>query len=63
MIVCVCKCISDREVRDAVRNGHDSVDALGACLGVGTGCGSCVEFAGELIDESRRADCAQAVPA
>ena len=50
MIVCVCNRVSESQVREALRDGHKSVESLSECLGVGTGCGSCLEYAQELIE-------------
>lgn len=41
MIICVCKCISDREIKSAVASGATSYEGLQCSLGVGTQCGSC----------------------
>jgi len=42
MIICVCKAISDRHIRSAVRNGATSLRDLTRELGVGTCCGKCL---------------------
>ncbi len=52
MIVCVCHRVSEADIREAVREGDRCLDALGRRLGVGTGCGSCLDYARDLIDES-----------
>lgn len=41
MIVCICKGISDREIRRRVRDGCGSVGALGRACRAGTDCGAC----------------------
>jgi bacterioferritin-associated ferredoxin len=42
MIVCVCKAVSDRHIRNAVKGGASSVRDLARELGVGTCCGKCL---------------------
>ena len=34
MYVCICKAIKDSEIKDAVENGHSSLEALAEKLGV-----------------------------
>lgn len=43
MYICICKAVSDRQIRQAVRDGARSVDDLQAALEVSTGCGCCAE--------------------
>ena len=43
MIVCLCHGKSERDVDAAIRDGADSVEAVGDRCGAGTGCGACVE--------------------
>lgn len=52
MYVCLCQAVKDSEVRQAVASGVENVDQLAEVLGVGTGCGSCRDFAQALIDEA-----------
>jgi bacterioferritin-associated ferredoxin len=51
MIVCVCNNISDREIREAVDMGIDSMADLYKQLGVGTICGTCVSYARQVMNE------------
>jgi bacterioferritin-associated ferredoxin len=51
MIVCVCNNISDREIRQAVDLGLNSMADLRKELGVGTCCGKCVSCAREVMHE------------
>jgi bacterioferritin-associated ferredoxin len=51
MIVCVCNNISDREIRQAVELGINSMAELYKELGVGTCCGKCVSYAREVLHE------------
>ena len=51
MYVCLCQAVKDTEIRQAVASGVDDVDQLAEVLGVGTGCGTCRDFAQALIEE------------
>jgi bacterioferritin-associated ferredoxin len=52
MYVCICAAVSDRQIKQAVREGARSVDQLAACLGVGTVCGCCREMAQDILVEA-----------
>jgi len=52
MYVCICAAVSDRQIKQAVREGARSVDQLAACLGVGTVCGCCREMAQDILSET-----------
>jgi bacterioferritin-associated ferredoxin len=67
MIVCVCKVISDRQLRASIEAGHDSFDALQFEHGVATCCGRCEEavhdvLAGREIGCNERSDRSHASP-
>lgn len=52
MYVCLCKCVTDHEIRDVLADPDVvTVDDVGAACGAGTGCGSCREEIGELIEQ------------
>jgi bacterioferritin-associated ferredoxin len=55
MIICVCKAVSDRHIRSAVKNGAKSLRDLTRDLGLGTCCGKCVPEARAALSESRDA--------
>jgi bacterioferritin-associated ferredoxin len=42
MIICLCKAVSDRHIRAAVKGGAASLRDITRELGVGTCCGKCV---------------------
>lgn len=50
MFVCLCKAVTDHEIREAVDQGVEHVDQLEDLCGAGTGCGTCKPMAQELID-------------
>lgn len=49
MIVCLCVGISDREVRQSIKDGASTVEKVGLICGAGTGCGMCHETIQEII--------------
>ncbi|WP_436970327.1 bacterioferritin-associated ferredoxin [Microbulbifer spongiae] len=52
MYVCICKGITDRQIKEAVYGGSTSVKALRHHLGVSSQCGRCAELAKEIIEET-----------
>lgn len=52
MIVCVCHGVPCNRIRSVVREGAETVDAVGAACGAGTDCGSCRDMIEELIEET-----------
>jgi bacterioferritin-associated ferredoxin len=51
MIICVCKAVGERTVREAIRAGARSVAELAAATGASTDCGTCAEHLVELLAE------------
>ena len=51
MYVCICKAVSDGEIKSAVAEGVTDLESLSEKLGVGTGCGTCREFTHEIIQQ------------
>lgn len=52
MYVCICKSITDRQIRRAAAGGVDNLLELREALGVASGCGSCAATAQEVLDEA-----------
>ncbi|MCW8127073.1 bacterioferritin-associated ferredoxin [Microbulbifer halophilus] len=52
MYVCICKGITDRQIKEAVYDGSTSVKTLRRHLGVSSQCGRCAELTQELIEET-----------
>ena len=61
MIVCVCKAVSDRHIRDAVQDGANSLRDLTRDLGVGTCCGKCLPEAKTALSSALKT-CGSARP-
>ena len=51
MIVCVCKNINSRQLKDRLQRGM-SIEDISLEMGLGTGCGRCLEYACSLIEDS-----------
>lgn len=51
MYVCICKAVTEDQIRDAVQSGCDSVQKIQDHLGVIYNCGKCAEQVAELIGE------------
>lgn len=49
MYVCVCQAVTERQVREAARNGIRSVKALKECLGVAAECAKCARCAHNIL--------------
>ncbi len=49
MIVCVCKRVSDRTIRETMNQGVTQFSELQARLGLSTCCGRCEAFARDLV--------------
>ncbi|MDH4106811.1 MAG: (2Fe-2S)-binding protein [Gammaproteobacteria bacterium] len=58
MYVCICKSVTDRDIRRAVASGVMTLDELRNALGVASGCGTCADTAQIILFEasSRRVD-------
>jgi bacterioferritin-associated ferredoxin len=58
MIVCVCRRVSDHQIRQAAAEGAHSLECLQIDLGVATQCGRCADCASRVLCDAR-ADGAQ----
>ena len=55
MIICVCNAITEKEVREAARQGSPTPESAYATYGCELQCGCCLDYAQEIIDEERGA--------
>jgi bacterioferritin-associated ferredoxin len=51
MYVCVCKGITDRQIKAAIADGASSLGQLRKALGVATQCGKCSVMTREILDD------------
>ena len=61
MIICVCKAVSERHIRHAVKGGACSLRDLTRELGLGTCCGKCLPDARATLSASLDSQCESAV--
>lgn len=54
MYVCLCKSVTDSDIREAVRVGVRDITQLGDWTGCSTGCGCCAELASAVLNEALR---------
>lgn len=52
MFVCVCAGVTERQINQAISEGHTSVKALRSALNVAKGCGMCLEDVVEQINDN-----------
>ena len=57
MYVCICKSVTDKQIRKAAANGVDNLYELREQLGVSSGCGSCADMAEAILDEANARHC------
>jgi bacterioferritin-associated ferredoxin len=53
MLVCHCNAVSDRTIREAVRAGACSADAVTAVCGAARGCGGCHELVQRIVEDEQ----------
>lgn len=51
MYVCLCRGITDQDIKDAMQNGAESIHDVREMLDLGTCCGRCVPEAKTIISE------------
>ncbi len=54
MYVCVCKAVTDTQIKHAIDNGVCTRRQLFYCFGVGSDCGKCNKCVKELLDDHLR---------
>ncbi|MGY4515186.1 (2Fe-2S)-binding protein [Lysobacter sp. HA18] len=52
MYVCICNGVTDRDIRQAAEAGCRTLPELTMRTGAGATCGSCVEMATAILDET-----------
>ena len=52
MYVCLCKSVTDQQIRRAAAKGVDNLYELREALGVASGCGSCADMAESILEET-----------
>lgn len=57
MIICLCLGVSERDIRQAVRAGANTLESVMAACGAGGDCGACHLMVSDVV-----AECATAAP-
>ena len=52
MYICVCKAVTDSQIKTAIDNGMNTRKALHQCLGVGSACGKCNHHVRALVNKN-----------
>ena len=52
MYICICKSITDSQIRAAADNGDDTVRKLKKKFGLASCCGSCIEMTESILKEN-----------
>ncbi len=60
MYVCLCKAVTDGQIRQAKADGVENLKALRRCLGVPGQCGRCARHARDVLREGDGARCGSA---
>jgi bacterioferritin-associated ferredoxin len=55
MYVCLCKGLTDSDIRDAVASGTTSFKELRLSTGVSSGCGTCAGMAKTVFENAKEA--------
>ena len=61
MIVCLCRGVSEREIRQVVGAGANTPEAVAAACGAGGDCGACRTMVADLVVECEAAASADGV--
>ncbi|TPV92520.1 MAG: hypothetical protein B7733_25495 [Myxococcales bacterium FL481] len=54
VLVCICKGLSDRRIREEIRRGCTTLRSLQQSCGAGTDCGQCARQVRSMIDTTAR---------
>jgi bacterioferritin-associated ferredoxin len=57
MYVCLCNNVTDRQIRETVHRGADTLPAVQSHLPVATCCGTCEDTAREIIETELNRRC------
>jgi bacterioferritin-associated ferredoxin len=62
MIVCMCEAVSDRAIRAAREAGAQTLEAVAAATGAGSGCGCCHATIAKVLAETSKPSPCRPVP-
>lgn len=53
MYICICKAVTERQIREAIQSGACTRKDIGTCLQAGTACGKCGSEINGLLRHNR----------
>ncbi|BAW97554.1 glycoprotein 64 [[Synechococcus] sp. NIES-970] len=57
MYVCLCRGITEKQIRQVMEQQNCSMKELSAVMGVGMDCGTCIEYAAQLLQAQTEQGC------
>jgi bacterioferritin-associated ferredoxin len=60
MFVCMCRAVTESEIRDCIRGGARTVEEVGKLSEAGTGCGGCQDSIEMILEDGGVLDLAVA---
>lgn len=54
MYICSCAAVTDSEIKEAIRNGHNTLEALMDETGASLGCSMCLKDVEKLLIETNK---------
>ena len=52
MLVCICRGITDKDIKNEIFEGASNFKNIAVKLGVGSCCGQCVSYAKDLVNDT-----------
>jgi bacterioferritin-associated ferredoxin len=53
MIVCICKNITEKQIKEEIKKGNDTIEKLQKACGVGDDCLRCLKSVKQILKESK----------
>ncbi|PZU02585.1 MAG: bacterioferritin [Francisella sp.] len=57
MIVCMCNQVTEKEIKESIKQGNSTLKALYNNLGIGNHCGCCAQYVKEYLHTLTTDDC------
>ncbi|MBL4772437.1 MAG: (2Fe-2S)-binding protein [Alcanivoracaceae bacterium] len=54
MYVCICHSVTDKDIKKSIRQGAKNLQDLKTMTGCATGCGSCADYAVEVLESYQK---------
>lgn len=53
MIVCICSCVSDKDILREIANGYNTIEALSDRLNVANECSACLFTLEDMLEQAK----------